>query len=197
MRGPRRPSAVDSETPEPSGIAAHGARHGGSSGPEGADGHSRRLGAVSHPDEVTMQIEREHVFDVPVSAGFAYITDPANWTSYWPGIVRVEPGSRWASPGDEARLAIELLGREVELRMTLRRLEADRLVEYDSVQDGLPDARHERHFESVGNGFRYRLVVEYEPRPGLKGLYDRLVVRRGVERALRQTLESLEQALPR
>jgi hypothetical protein len=100
-----------------------------------------------------MQIEREHVFDVPLAAGFAYITDPANWMSYWPGIVRVE--------------------------------------------DGLPDARHERHFAPTDGGFRYRLVVEYAPRPGVKGLYDRLLVRRGVDRALRRTIENLERAFPR
>jgi hypothetical protein len=144
-----------------------------------------------------MRIEREHRFDVPLAAGFEYVTNTANWPSYWPGIVRVEPGSRWAVPGDEARIVIELLGREVELRMTLRRFEAPSLVEYDSTQDGLPDARHERHFEADGSGFRYRLVVEYEPRPGLKGVYDRVVVRRGVDRALRRTVAGLEHALPR
>jgi hypothetical protein len=117
--------------------------------------------------------------------------------SYWPGIVRVEPESRWAAPGDEARIVVELLGREVELRMTLRRFEPDRLVEYESAQDGLPDARHERRFAPTDGGFRYRLVVEYEPRPGVKGLYDRQHVRRGVERALRRTIENLERALPR
>jgi hypothetical protein len=144
-----------------------------------------------------MQIECEHVFDVPLAAGFGYITDPANWMSYWPGIVRVEPGSRWAAAGDEARIVVELLGRQVELRMVLRRFEPSRLVAYDSAQDGLPDARHERHFEQAGGGFRYRLVVEYEPRPGLRGVYDRLLVRRGVERALRSTIANLERALPR
>ena len=92
---------------------------------------------------------------------------------------------------------IELLRRPVELRMTLRRFEPRRLVEYDSTQAGLPDARHERHFEDDGSGFRYRLVVEYEPRPGLKGLYDRVLVRRGVDGALRRTIANLEQALPR
>jgi hypothetical protein len=144
-----------------------------------------------------MQIEREHVFDVPLAAGFEFITNPANWMLYWPGIVRVAPESRWSAPGDEARITIELLGRKVELRMSLRRFEAHRLVEYESVQAGLPDARHERHFERAGNGFRYRLVVEYEPRSGLKGLYDRFVVRRGVDRALRRTIANLELALPR
>ena len=43
--------------------------------------------------------------------------------------------------------------------------------------------------------FDYRLVVEYEPRGGLRGLYDRLLVRRGIERALRQTVRNLEEVL--
>ena len=144
-----------------------------------------------------MRVEREHRFDVPLEAGFEYVTTIANWPSYWPGIVRVEPGSTWAAPGDQARIVVELLGRQVELRMRLRRFDPNRLVEYDSAQNGLPDARHERHFEPDGSGFRYRLAVEYEPRAGLKGLYDRFLVRRGVERALRRTIANLDQALPR
>ena len=144
-----------------------------------------------------MRVEREHRFDVPLEAGFKYVTTIANWPSYWPGIVRVEPGSTWAAPGDQARIVVELLGRQVELRMTLRRFEPNRLVEYDSAQNGLPDARHERHFEPDGSGFRYRLAVEYEPRAGLKGLCARFLVRRGVERALRRTIANLDQALPR
>ena len=144
-----------------------------------------------------MRIEREDRFDVPLEAGFEYVTNTANWPSFWPGIVRVEPGSRWAEPGDEARIVIELLGRQVELRMVLRRFEPHRLVEYDSTQDGLPHARHERHFEPADGGFLYRLVVEYEPRGGLKGIYDRVLVRRGVDRALRRTTDNLERALPR
>ena len=59
-----------------------------------------------------MRVEREHRFDVPLAAGFEYVTDIANWPSYWPGIIRVEPGSRWAAPGDEARIVVELLGRQ-------------------------------------------------------------------------------------
>lgn len=79
--------------------------------------------------------------------------------------------------------------------MTLARLEPGSLVEYTSVQRGLPDARHERHFKGVGESFEYRLVVEYAPRAGLRGLYDRMLVRRGVERALRETVANLERTM--
>ena len=144
-----------------------------------------------------MRIECEHRFDVPLEEGFAYITEPANWLNYWPGIVRIAPCSRWGAPGDEARIVTKLLGREVELRMRLHRFEPNRLVEYESTQDGLPDARHERRFDRADRGFRYRLAVEYEPRAGVRGVYDRILVRRGVDRALRRTVANLEQALPR
>ena len=142
-----------------------------------------------------LRVEREHRFDCSVETGFAYITDIANWPHYWPGFVRIEPDSRWSTPGDEAVLVVRLLGREVELRMKLSRFEPNALVEYTSRQPGLPDARHERHFSRQDEGLRYRLVVEYEPRTGLHGLYDRFLVRRGVERALRQTVANLDAKL--
>ena len=142
-----------------------------------------------------IRLEQTHRFATPLSIGFAYITAIDNWPAYWPGLVRVEPGSRWAAPGDTATLVIRLLGREVELALRLSQLEQDRLVTYTSVQQGLPDASHERHFTAADDGFDYRLVVEYEPRPGRRSLFDRVIVRRAVAGAMRRTVENLEREL--
>jgi hypothetical protein len=142
-----------------------------------------------------VRVERRQVYPTALDDGFRLITDIDNWSSYWPGLVRVEPGSKWSAPGDQARLTMRLLGREVMLELTLRELVRSRFVAYDSVQDGLPDARHERHFQPAHDGFLYRIVVEYDPRPGLAGLFDRTVVRRGISRAVRQTLANLEPLL--
>lgn len=142
-----------------------------------------------------LRVEREHRFDASVEAGFAYITDQTNWPAFWPGFVRMEPASRWSARGDVSTIVVKLLGREVALRMVLSRLVANEVVEYVSSQSGLPDAHHERHFSPDGDGFRYRLVVEYEPRAGLRGLYDRSLVRRGIDRALQQTVANLEPKL--
>jgi hypothetical protein len=140
-----------------------------------------------------VRLELEHTFDVPLRDGFDYITDPPNWPEYWPGLIRVEAGSRWREPGDRARLVLRLLGRPVELDMALVRLEPYRLVEYTSAQRGLPDARHERHFaEAGGGGFRYRLMVELEPRPGVRGIFDRILVGPATARAIRRTLRNLD-----
>jgi Polyketide cyclase / dehydrase and lipid transport len=139
-----------------------------------------------------MRLEMTHRFAVPLREGFDYIVEPRNWPQYWPGIVRVQAGSRWRAPGDRARVVMRLLGRSVELEMTLRTFDPYRRVEYVSVQRGLPDARHERGFAAVGEGFEYRLAVEFEPRGGLRGAFDRQLVRRAVVRSMRRTIANLD-----
>lgn len=142
-----------------------------------------------------MRIEASHYFDVPVERGFAFITDTANWSKFWPGFIRVAAGSRWAASGDTARLVTRLMGRERELTMMLTAFEPNRLVTYTSTQPGLPQAQHERYFEAIGGGFRYRLLVEYEPRSGLVGLFDRLLLARGVRGAFERTFTALDREL--
>ena len=139
-----------------------------------------------------MRLEMRHRFAVPLRGGFDYIVEPRNWPQYWPGLVRVQAGSQWRAPGDRARVVMRLLGRSVELEMTLRTFDPYRLVEYVSVQRGLPDARHERGFAAVGDGFEYRLAVEFEPRAGLRGTFDRQLVRRAVARTMRRTIANLD-----
>lgn len=141
------------------------------------------------------RLEAAHSYDVPVERGFAFITNPANWSKFWPGYVRLEKGSRWGASGDTARLVTRLFGRERELTMTITAFEPNRLVTYTSTQPGLPDASHERHFEPDGDGFVYRLVVEYEPRGGIAGVFDRVLLGRGVRRAFERTFVALEREL--
>ena len=75
--------------------------------------------------------------------------------------------------------------------MTLRTFDPYRLIEYTSVQQALPDVRHGRGFSAAGDGFEYRLAVEFEPRPGLRGAFDRGLVRRAVERTMQRTVANL------
>ena len=142
-----------------------------------------------------MRIEAAHRYDVPLERGFAFITDPANWPSFWPGFVRLEEGSSWSAPGDTARLVTRLLGRERELAMRITAFEPNRRVTYTSEQPGLPDASHERHFVRDGRGFVYRLVVEYEPRGGIAGLFDRALLPHAIRRAFQSTFDASEREL--
>jgi len=139
-----------------------------------------------------VRITVERRLPVSVRDGYDYITDPTNWAEYWPRLVRITSASRWHEPGDRACLVLRMLRREVELEMKLVRIEPYRLVEYTSEQRGLPSARHWRHFEQTDNELAYRIAVEYQPRPGWRSLFDRLMVRRAVERTTRETMANLE-----
>ena len=149
------------------------------------------------PDRDVIRVEAGSHFPVPARDGFDYITDPPNWLEYWPRAVSVDPDTRWKRPDDRARVTLRLAGRRVVLDMTLVRIDPYRLVEYTSEQAGLPAAHHWRHFDERDGGLAYRIVVEYEPRPGWRGLLDRSLVRRATERAVRETLANLHERFRR
>jgi Polyketide cyclase / dehydrase and lipid transport len=141
-----------------------------------------------------IRVELTHTFQVSVGDAFVYITDTGNWKEFFPNFVRLhDPAhAKWNSPGDEVTVVIRLLGREVEVHMILNQFQKDTRVTYISRQQGLPDASHERHFKAVPDGFEFRPVVTFEPRSGLAGLFDRLLLKRAVAGALRKTIGNLE-----
>ena len=145
-------------------------------------------------EQAMILVDQRHIFPVSVGDAFAYITDTRNWKAFFPNFVRLhDPAhAKWGRPGDRVTVVIRLLGRDVQVNMTLEQYEVDSRVTYVSRQQGLPDARHERHFRAVPEGFEFHPVVVFEPRSGLAGLFDRLVVKRAVAGALRKTIENLE-----
>ena len=141
-----------------------------------------------------VRVEVSHTFPVSVTEAFAYITNMKYWPEYWPDFIRIENPSeaRWSNPNDKATIVIKLLNRERALEMELKEFQKDSRVAYLSRQQGLPDVRHERHFKATPLGCEYRLVVEYQPRQGFAGLFDKLLVKRSVERAMHKTVQNLE-----
>ena len=139
-----------------------------------------------------VRIEVERRLPVTLEDGFNYITDSINWPHYWPRLVRITSARRWREPDDRASLVLRMLGREVELELTLVRIEPYRLVEYTSEQRGQPAARHWRHFDETDDELTFRIAVEYQPRSGWRNLFDRVLLRAAVERALSETIANLE-----
>ena len=141
-----------------------------------------------------VRIEVSHTFPGSVAKAFAYITSMQNWPAYWPDFIRIENPSeaRWSYPGNKVTIVIKLLNRERALHMTLGEFQENARVTYISRQRGLPDVRHERHFTASPGGCVYHLIVEYAPRPGFAGLFDRLFLKRSVGQAMRRTVHNLE-----
>jgi uncharacterized protein YndB with AHSA1/START domain len=134
-------------------------------------------------------------YGVPAERAFAYITDTRNWAHFFSGFVALDPTSRFGVSGDVASLTSKILGRDRHVELTLERIDPNRSFSYTSRQEGLPDAHHERTFTPEGEGFRFGVSVSYQPRRGLRGLVDRLVLTSAVRRLLARTLDALEVAL--
>jgi hypothetical protein len=141
-----------------------------------------------------LRVEVSHTFPVSVSDAFAYITDLKNWPEYWPEFIRIENPSeaKFANPGDKVTVVIRLLNREYDMHIEVQEFEKDARVRYISRHHGQPDAHHERQFRAVGAGCEFRAVIAYEPRRGLAGLFDRVVVKRSVAGAGRKTVQNLD-----
>lgn len=140
------------------------------------------------------RIEEWRELPVPVRDGFDYITNVANWRSYWPSLVDIpgEEGISWSQPGDRATVVVRARGEPVEMAMELEEFRPYERVVYRSEQRGLPAFHHERHWRDRNGSFDYGLVIEFQPRPGLAGLTDRLFVTRAVKRSLVETMDNLE-----
>jgi polyketide cyclase/dehydrase/lipid transport protein len=141
-----------------------------------------------------VHIEVSHTFPVSVHEAFAYITDMKNWPEFWPDFVRIDnpAEAKWSQRGDKATVVIKLLNRERALKMELLEFQQDKQVSYISREPRLPDARQERHFKTVPAGCEYRLVVDYEARAGLTGLFDRWLLKGAATRAMRKTVQNLD-----
>jgi hypothetical protein len=108
-----------------------------------------------------MRLEVTHRFAIPLRDGFDYIVEPRNWPEYWPGLIRVQPGSRWRAPGDRARVVMRLLGRTVERCSRSTRTAPSSTP---ACSTGCPTYAMKRGFSAAGDGFEYRLPVEFEVR---------------------------------
>lgn len=140
------------------------------------------------------RVEVERVLPVGRSEGFDYITDVQNWQTYWPHVVEVRnpATTSWAQRGDRATVVVESRGKPVEMSLELDELVPYERVMYRSVQPELPEFWHERHFGERDGQLDYMLVIEFEPRSGINGLIDRLIVARAVRQSLETTLDNLE-----
>jgi hypothetical protein len=127
-------------------------------------------------------VDLTHAFPISVGDTFAYITDTGNWKTFSPNFVRHHDRTqaKWDTPVDEVPVVIRLPSRDAQVSVMLEKYEPDSRVPCVSRQKGLPDAKHERYFKAVPEGFAFRPVVVFEPRSGPAGLVDRLFVRRAV-----------------
>jgi hypothetical protein len=98
-----------------------------------------------------MRLEVTHRFAIPLRNGFDYIVEPRNWPEYWPGLIRVQPESRWRVPRAGVRGAFDrALVRHAVVR-TMQRTIANLEGRLQPVRSGGTPRGPRRHEPAPGN----------------------------------------------
>jgi uncharacterized protein YndB with AHSA1/START domain len=127
---------------------------------------------------------------VPVEEAFAFVSDPATWPRFFSGLRSAEAGEGWGAPGGRARTVTRFLGRDVESDLQLVEWDPPHRFRYTMTHPGRPTLDSLRVFEEVPGGTRFTGTSEATPRPGIRGVYDRLQLRM-VERVFDRSMRDL------
>jgi hypothetical protein len=124
---------------------------------------------------------------------FDHLVEPANWPSYYNGIIEVLPYERFQEPGDAVTFRYRLLGRTVEGTATLLELRAGERFRSRAEATGLPTVEHDWTYEDGDEGTHVRVVMDTPPVDSFFGrAIDRFIVPRQIERDLARTLDNVE-----
>jgi hypothetical protein len=137
-----------------------------------------------------MKIDYGEFLRVPVEEAFAFVSDPTTWPRYISGMRSAEPGDGWGAPGGTARTVTRFLGRDVESDLRLVEWDPPHRFRYTMAQRGRPSLDSLRVFEEVPGGTRFSGTTEAIPRPGVRGVFDRLQLRM-LERLLDRSMPDL------
>ncbi len=144
------------------------------------------------------RVEVAHEIPVPRTEAWDYITSPDNWLDYWPGLASIgEVPEGWPSSGQSIDLVMHVVGSDRPVHLDLDTVMPYRMLAYRSRQKGLADGTFELHFADTGTGTKYRICIAFEPRRGLLGVLDRLVVAPVIQRDLRRTMHNLDKVFAR
>ncbi len=123
------------------------------------------------------QVAYGALLPVPQEWAFAFVSDPRQWPLFFPTMESGEPLDGWGSPGGRARMRVRFLGRLRTLELELLEWDAPRSFRYLASRPGWPPLDHARVFVPEDGGTRLRASTVLHPRPGVRGVLDRVQLR--------------------
>jgi hypothetical protein len=122
-----------------------------------------------------MKISYGAVLPLPIDEAFAFVADPVNWPSFFPGVREVTKDDDWGHLGSHARLTSVVLGRALTMDLQLTEWDPPTEFRYTVSRDGGPrNDDNRRMFQPVAGGTRLTGTTEVPARRGAAGLLDRL-----------------------
>ena len=117
------------------------------------------------------------VVPLPPDAAFAFVSDPTTWTRFFDTLESAEPLDGWGTVGGRGRMTTRFLGSSVTSELELTEWDPPRAFRYTARQAGRPDLDNLRTFTQVGSGRQLHGTTTIRPRPGVRGLIDRVTLR--------------------
>jgi uncharacterized protein YndB with AHSA1/START domain len=139
----------------------------------------------------TVELDRTYPIDRKLL--FDHLTDPSIWPSYYNGMIEVEATGRFAEPGDTVVAKHRLLGRVVDVEVTLLEVTPPERIRLRAETAGVPPIEHDwRYHEAGEDATRIEVAmtsVEVDSWLGRK--LDRFVMARQLEKDLRRSLDNI------
>lgn len=130
----------------------------------------------------TLPVDPDHAF--------SYVSNPANWPHFFPGVRSTRVVDQWSGVGGRVQVSMEFFGRSYTAEFELTEWHPPHAFRYTARQDGRPDLDSRRTFSVTGSGTRFTATTELDRRQGLPGLLDRVSLR-FTQRAQRRALARL------
>ena len=125
---------------------------------------------------------------------YAHLTEPTNWPSYYHGMIAATPRGAFADPGDQVSVRHRLLGRSIDLEVTLLELDAPTRFRTRAKGSGLPPVEHVWSYADSDGRTSVTVTAEMEETTSWLGrAIDRHVLPRQLERDVARTLDNLEE----
>ncbi len=136
-----------------------------------------------------MQIKYGAVLPLPPEQAFDFVSNPANWGTFFDSVESAEALQGWGSPGGKARMVNKVLGREVVTDLEVLEWDRPHQFRYVAHSTDHPDMDNKRTFDAVPGGTRLTGTTDATARRGVGWVFDTisgLAVRRLYKRGMKE-----------
>lgn len=136
-----------------------------------------------------MRINFGALIPLPIDDAFDFVSNPANWPTFFSSCTSAEALDGWGAEGGRAKMTSAVFGRELTSEVVLLEWDRPRRFRYVMHTSGRADTDNVRVFVAVPGGTRFTGTTVARPRPGLNGVVDALTMlglRRILVRGMRE-----------
>ena len=111
---------------------------------------------------------------LPPDEACAFVADPPRWPAFFSAMRDATKDDDWPAVGARARSTNVVLGRTITSELEMTMWDPPREFRYVARQAGAPPLSNRRVIEPAEGGSRLYATTELTPRPGIRGLLDRV-----------------------